>query len=135
MSYHQTTIIGNVGSKRENYTQDGTRVVNLNVAVNERWTDRQTNEKREKTTWYSASLWGNAANVTEYVNVGDQVMLVGNVSARAYTNNDGVAAASLDLRVQRLVLLRNGEAGSNNSNPANAGGTQPTPEDMNDIPF
>jgi single-strand DNA-binding protein len=138
MTWHQTIIVGNVGRDPElRYTQSGRAVCGFSVAVNETWTDRQSNEKREKTTWYSVSVWGpQAETVSKYLSKGRQVMVIGNVSARAYTNNAGEPAASLDLNARDVRFLSGGggEGGSYE------GGTDyeedfAPPNDMSDIPF
>ena len=53
MSYHQTIIVGNLGGDPDlKYMESGSAVCNFSAAVSERWTDRKSNEPREKTTWY-----------------------------------------------------------------------------------
>ena len=51
--YQYTVIIGNVGRDPEmRYTQAGVAVCDFSVAVSRRWQDKNTNEKREETTWF-----------------------------------------------------------------------------------
>jgi len=144
MSWHQTIIVGNLGRDPElRYTQSGRAVCGFSVAVSESWTDRQTNEKREKTTWYSVSVWGPQGEVcNRYLSKGRQVMVIGTVNARAYTNNNGEPAASLDITARDVRFLSGGggsdSGGGGNTN--NQGGSYdddfaPPPRDMNDIPF
>lgn len=96
------------------------------------WNDRQTNEKREKTTWYSASGWGKTAeSLAKYVQVGMNIMITGTVSARAYTGNDGSPRASLDIRIDNFQLLGSRGDNSQQDNEQYEGmGT-----DTEDIPF
>lgn len=136
MSFHQTIIIGNLGRDPElRYTQSGRAVCSFSVAVSERWTDRQTNEKREKTTWYRVSAWGNLGeNCSRYLSKGRQVMVLGTVEARGYTNSAGEAAASLELTARDVQFLSgrgDGDGGNRNEYDDFA----PPPNDMNDIPF
>ncbi|MCU0512913.1 MAG: single-stranded DNA-binding protein [Anaerolineae bacterium] len=107
MSYHQTIVVGNVGGDpRFTHLPSGTPVCNINLAVNETWNDRQTNEKREKTTWYRCAFYGRQAEIANsYVRKGSQVMVIGTVEARAYLDNNGQPAATLELRVRELRLL------------------------------
>ena len=57
--WQQVIIIGNLGRDAEmRYLQSGQGVCSFNVAVSETWSDRQTNEKREKTNWFKVSAWG-----------------------------------------------------------------------------
>ena len=92
--YQYTIIIGNVGRDPEmRYTQSGVAVADFSVAVSRRWTDRTSNEQREKTTWFRVSAWrGLAETVNQYVHKGMQVMVTGEVDASAYAGQDGSAA-------------------------------------------
>ncbi len=107
MTWHQTIIVGNLGGDPElRYMQSGDAVCNFSVAVSERWRDRQTGEQREKTTWYRVAVWGGQAETCNtYLSRGRQVMVIGNVNARGYVNNNGEAAASLDLRAREVRFL------------------------------
>ncbi|QPC82323.1 single-stranded DNA-binding protein [Phototrophicus methaneseepsis] len=139
--YEQTIVVGNVGRDPElRYTQSGAAVTGFSVAVTTRWTDRQTNERREKTNWYSVSCWGRLAEVAnQYVRKGTQIMVVGTVTARAWSDQGGESRASLDLRADNFQLL-----GSRNDNMDNGGGSNynydddynaPPPQNIDDIPF
>lgn len=139
--YEQSTIVGNVGRDPEmRYLQSGANVTSFSVAVTTRWTDRNTQEKREKTNWYNVSCWGRLAEIAnQYVTKGTQIMVVGTVSARAWTGQDGEARASLDLRAESFQLLggrddnmSGGNSGSSNNNYDNS---SPPPQELDDIPF
>lgn len=139
--FQQTIIIGNVGRDPEmRYTQGGTAVCSFSVAVTESWTDRQSNEKREKTNWYRVTAWRSLAEVcNQYVHKGMQIMVVGNVEASAYMNNSNQPAASLELTARDIQFLGGrGGAGGDSS----GGNTRDEfddfaapPRNMDDIPF
>lgn len=132
--FQQTIIIGNVGRDPElRYTQGGTAVCSFSVAVTESWTDRDSNEKREKTNWYKVSAWRNLAEVcNQYVHKGMQIMVSGNVEASAYIGNDGTAKASLDLTARDVQFLggRGGNGGNEEAERSHDPATNPE-----DIPF
>ena len=140
MTYHQTIIVGNVGQDPQLNDVGGNKVCNLSVAVNETWTDRNTNERREKTTWYRVAVWGRQAEVVnQYVQKGRQIMVIGTVDARAYMNNNGEPAASLELRAREVRFLggrddnfsAGGSSGGNNYDRDHSA----PPADIDDIPF
>ena len=147
-TWHQTIIIGNLGRDPElRYLQSGTAVCNLNVAVSESWNDRQSGERRERTTWYRVSVWGaQAETCNQYLSRGSRVLVTGTVSARGYTNNAGEPAASLDLRARdvRFMSSRQDDARSGTHSPGTGGydsGGQARdsdfapPSDVGEIPF
>lgn len=107
MTWHQTVVVGRLGNDPElRYMQNGDAVCNFSVAVSERWRDRQSGEQRERTTWYRVSVWGNQAeNCNTYLAKGRLVVVTGNVSARGYINNNGEAAASLNLTSRNVRFL------------------------------
>ena len=126
MSWHQTIIVGNLGGDPElRYLQSGRAVCNFSVAVSERWRDRQTEEQREKTTWYRVAVWGNQAETCNtYLSRGRQVMVIGNVQARGYVNNNGEAAASLDLTARDVRFLSGRDGGGQQGGGWQGGGQQ-----------
>jgi single-strand DNA-binding protein len=139
MSWHQTIIVGNVGRAPElRYLQSGTAVCDFSVAVSESWTDNNTNERREKTTWYRVSAWGRLGEIcNQYLEKGRQVMVIGTVDARAYTDKSGQPAASLDLRARDVRFLGSksdreggGNGGYEDFAPPPQGGSN-----VEDIPF
>ena len=110
--YQYTIIVGNVGRDPElRYTQSGVAVCDFTVAVNRTWTDRNTNERREETTWFRVSAWrGQAETVSQYVRKGMQIMVTGRISASAFLGQDGQPRASLDLTATDIQFLgRRGE--------------------------
>ncbi len=154
MTWHQTIVVGNLGGDPElRYLQSGQAVCNFSVAVSERWRDRQSGEQREKTTWYRVAVWGaQGENCNNYLSRGRQVMVIGNVQARGYINNNGEAAASLDLTAREVRFLggRDGGGapdGGQQRGEGQAGGYQggqrderasnypDSPQSVDDIPF
>lgn len=139
MSWQQTIIIGNLGRDPElRYLQSGTAVCDFSVAVTETWNDRQTNEKREKTTWFRVSAWGGLGETcAKFLSKGRQVMVTGTVEARAYVNNAGEAAASLELRARDVRFLGNraDNEGYNQQGSGQYNDFAPPPDDVGDIPF
>lgn len=133
--WSQTIIVGNVGREPEmKYLQSGVPVCNFSVAVTEVYTANE--ERREKTTWYRVACWRRLAEtVNQYVHKGQQVMIIGSVEARAYTDNSGQPAASLDLTARDVRFL-----GSRQDQQGGMGGDQgdygaPPPDNLGDIPF
>jgi single-strand DNA-binding protein len=139
--YEQTMIIGNVGRDPETRNlNSGEMVTSFTVAVSRTWRDRATNQQKESTNWYNVSLWGDRwQGVLPYIRKGKQLMVIGTVSARPYTGQDGTAKATLELRADTVHLLgtrsdtsepSGGDMGTYHPNPQNSG-----PQSNEDIPF
>ncbi|MCK6580386.1 MAG: single-stranded DNA-binding protein [Anaerolineae bacterium] len=131
--WSQTIIVGNVGGDPEmRYLQSGVGVCSFSVAVTRRWTDRNANEQREKTTWYRVSCWRNLAETANnLIHKGTQIMVVGNVEARAYLDKSGQPAATIELTADNFQLLgsRADNAGSSGDYAGGQSGG------VDDIPF
>jgi single-strand DNA-binding protein len=146
--FQQCIIIGNVGRDPEiRDLPNGDKVANFSVAVTRRWNDRQTNEKREETTWFRVACYRQLADIAmQYVRKGGQVMVSGRISARAYLDNNQQPAVSLDLNADQMQLLgsRDGAEGgsysgggqaSGSSSGGSRGGGYSDSDASSDIPF
>lgn len=111
--YQKLVIVGNLGRDPEmRYMSDGTAVTNFNVAVNRRWTDRQSGQLVDETTWFRVSAWGKRAEtVNQYVSKGSKVLVEGrlrpneNGAPRTYTDNNGVVRASFEVHAEDVRFL------------------------------
>lgn len=138
MSWQQTIILGRLGQDPElKKLPSGTSVVNVNIATSESWTDKQTNERKERTTWFRLQIYGRQAEIfSQYMKKGSEVMVTGTVEARAFMGQDGEPRASLELRVREFRFV--GGSGSGGSGGQNSGGYDdyaPPPQELDDIPF
>lgn len=144
MTYCQITLIGNAGRDPElRFTSSGRAVCDFSLAVNRTWTDRQSNERQQETTWFKITCWGNLAeNVAQYVNKGKQVLVVADrIEASAFTGRDGNLRASLDITARDVRFLAGtgggGSGGYSSNEPDYPGGygDYDAPSDVDDIPF
>jgi len=105
--YQNTIIVGNLGRDPEmRYTPSGVAVTNFNVAVNEKWTDRD-GQAQERTVWFRVAAWSKLAEVcNQYLSKGRQVLVEGRVSASAWMPQDGGdPRASLELTARTVKFL------------------------------
>ncbi len=55
---NKVILIGNLGKDPVlRYTPDGTPVCNFSIATSDKWNDKNTGEKREKTEWHRIVAW------------------------------------------------------------------------------
>lgn len=92
------TIAGNLGKDAEiRHMPDGTPVASFSVA------DSQGRDK--PTIWWRCQLFGKRAeSLTPYLTKGAQVTVSGSVTERDWTDKDGMARKSMDVRVNDVAL-------------------------------
>ncbi|PJF43872.1 MAG: single-stranded DNA-binding protein [Phototrophicales bacterium] len=138
--YQQIMIIGNVGRDPETrQTAGGATVCSFSVAVNKTWTDRQSGEKRQQTTWFRISAWRQLGEIcSQYVRKGMLIMVAGEIDAQAYMGNDGTPRATLEITARDVKFLSSrGETyamGDDYENEGGYGGYQQGGSE-DDIPF
>jgi len=129
----QTQIIGRIGKDAEiREAQSGNTVINFNVAVSERWKNKD-GEKQEKTTWYRCSWWLNNTVIAQYLTKGTQVFVSGTANANAYQNQHGEIVVQEGINVRSLELLGGGS--ESNAKPATTTKSDLDPKQHNDLPF
>ena len=92
-SVNKVILIGNLGRDPEvRFSQDGTKIINFSIATSERWKDKSTGERREKTEWHRVVLFNeHLAEIAEqYLRKGSKVYVEGALQTRKWTGNDGV---------------------------------------------
>lgn len=118
-SVNKVILVGNLGRDPEvRYMQSGDKVVNLAIATSERWTDRTSGEKREKTEWHRVVVFDqNIAEVAEkYLKKGSKVYLEGQLQTRKWTDQSGQEKYTTEIVLQRFrgtltMLSGRGEEG------------------------
>jgi single-strand DNA-binding protein len=140
-SFNKIFLVGYLGRDPElRYTPDGTPVCNFTVATTERRKDK-TGEFQDQTTWFRVSLFGRQAEVaSQYLSKGRQVFVEGVLSQREYTDKEGNARTSLEVRGSGIQFIGSrGDEGSagNEARPAKPmRPSEPTgPISDDDIPF
>lgn len=91
-SVNKVILIGHLGADPEvRRTQDGRPIVNLNLATSERWSDRVTGEKREKTEWHRVVVFteGLAKVAEQYLKKGAKVYVEGKLQTRSWEDQQG----------------------------------------------
>ncbi len=69
---------------------NGGDVMSLRVATSEKWTDKKSGEKRERTEWHSISSFAEQhINAARQMKKGDRIELIGALQTREWTAPDG----------------------------------------------
>ena len=106
MSVNRVILVGHLGADPESrFLPSGTAVVNFTVATSEKWNDKESGEKKEKTEWSRCSAFGATAEAcAKYLKKGSQVYIEGKLDTRKY-QKDGVDHYATQIRVDRVQFL------------------------------
>ena len=82
-------LIGRVGQNPELKTFDGGgKVANFTLATSKSWKDKQTGEKKEKTTWHNVQASGVKADVVMgLITKGSKIAIEGEIDNSSYEKN------------------------------------------------
>ena len=104
-SLNQCNFIGNVGKIESRYLTNGDQVVNLSLACNEHFKDKN-GEKQERTEWVNVTIFGKLANVAAmYVTQGKQIYISGRMQTRKYTDKNGIDRYTTDIIATDMKML------------------------------
>jgi single-strand DNA-binding protein len=158
MAFSKVMIIGNLGRDPEmRYTPNGRPVTEFSVAVTHSSRDQATGEwSDESTDWFRVTVWGDRAERTaEQFKKGNRVFVEGRFRTREFERKDGSKGISLEITADNVIAFerkgRDDEGGGFTAPPggfgagggAGGGGggvsptrpSQPTPDDLDDLPF
>ena len=106
-SYNRVILMGNLTRDPEmRYVPSGTAVTNFGLAMNERYTDRQTGEQRENTCFVDIEAWGRQAEIAnEYLSKGRPVFIEGALKFDSWEAEDGSKRNRLSVRAFRIQFI------------------------------
>ena len=143
-SVNKVILIGNLGADPEVRTfQNGGKVCNLRLATSERWKDKNTGEKKERTEWHTVAIFSEPlVRVAEqYLRKGSKVYIEGQLETRKWQDQSGNDRYSTEvvLRPYNSTLTMLDSASSGGGGYAPPPSTGPTvgsgaPDDS-EIPF
>ncbi|MBT9386603.1 single-stranded DNA-binding protein [Pseudooceanicola sp. CBS1P-1] len=126
-SLNRVILIGNLGHDPEVRTfQNGSKVVNLRIATSENWTDRTTQERRERTEWHNVSLYADRDidAAQRFLRKGSKVAIEGALETRKWQDQNGQDryATEITVRTYRGALtLLDAAPGQHQGQPASRG--------------
>ena len=104
-SVNKVILIGNLGRDPEvRHTQDGTPIVNLNLATSENWRDKASGERREKTEWHRVVIFNERLGevAQKYLRKGSKVYVEGQLQTRKWTDQQGVEKYTTEVVLSRF---------------------------------
>jgi single-strand DNA-binding protein len=103
---NKAILLGRLGADPEiRYTSSGTAVVNVSLATNESYTNRE-GERVEKTEWHRLVFWRQLAEIVgQYCRKGGQIYVEGTLRYRTYEDSEGRERFTTEVEVRELSML------------------------------
>ena len=142
---NKAIIIGTLGQDPEvKYTAGGSAVVNIGVATNETWKDKQTGEAQERTEWHRIVMFGKLAEIAaQYLKKGSQAYFEGRIQTRKWQDKSGQDRYTTEIVANEMQMLGGKPSSSTvpfdppekESDESKQRETAPVDDGFDDIPF
>ncbi len=144
-SVNKVTILGNIGQEPEvKYMPNGNAVCSLSVATSEKWADKATGERQDRTEWHRVVLFGKPGEIVgEFARKGSKIYIEGKLSTRKWQDKNGIDRWTTEIIGSDFVLLDGAQqqAGQGHSAAPSSPAPEATPgrtvgaDFEDDIPF
>jgi len=124
-SFNKVILIGNLTRDPQvRYTTDGKAVADIGLAINSQWFDKQSNQKKEETTFVDVTLWGRQAEVAgEYLAKGRPVLIEGRLQLDTWDDKaTGQKRSKLKVVGDNLQMLGSRQDGGGSGGGGGGGG-------------
>ena len=105
---NKVMLIGRLGKDPDlKYSQGGMAVASFTLATSDSWTDKSSNEKKERTEWHRIVCFGKLGEICgEYLAKGKQVYIEGRLQTRSW-EQDGVTKYTTEIVASDMQMLDN----------------------------
>jgi single-strand DNA-binding protein len=106
-SLNKVMLIGNLGKDPEvRAIPSGAKVANFSIATTDSYTDKNTNQKVEKTEWHNIVMWRGLAEIAEkYLRKGSQVYIEGRLQTRSWDDQNGQKRYTTEVIADQMQML------------------------------
>jgi single-strand DNA-binding protein len=122
---NKVILLGNLGRDPEvKQMRSGDPVVNLRIATNDTWRDKETGERRERTQWHSVVIFNPTLGrvAEQYLKKGSKVYVAGRLRTRSWQDQAGADRTTTEIVLggpdSELTLLPDGRRGGSAETPA-----------------
>ena len=105
-------LIGNLGADPEiRSTNDGKRVANLRIATTERWKDKASGERHERTEWHKVAVFSSTLVdiIEKYLKKGMRVYVEGQLQTRKWMDQENKERFSTEIVISgysgQIIML------------------------------
>ena len=104
---NKAVIVGTLGKNPEiRYAANGNAVVNIRVATNESWKDRQTGEAQEHTEWHRIVIFGRLGEIaSQYLKKGSQAYFEGRIKTSKWQDQGGIDRYTTEIIADEMEML------------------------------
>jgi single-strand DNA-binding protein len=105
-NFNKVMLMGNLTKDPElRYTPQGTAVVNLRLAVNRKFRNKNQ-ELKEEVCFITAVVWNKQAETcNQYLHKGSGVFVEGRLQSRSWEDNTGQKRNVIEVRAERVQFL------------------------------
>ncbi len=135
-SVNKVILVGRLSRDVEvRFTNDGSKIVNMNVVTSETWKSKQTGEKQERPEFHRVVVFNNrlADLAEQYLRKGSQVYLEGSLQTRKWTDQSGVEKYTTEIVLQKykgeMTFLGGGKSQDGGYGQQSHGGGGEAPSD------
>jgi len=137
-SYNKVIMMGNLTRDPQlSYLPSQTPVVEIGLASNRRWRDRDGNQK-EETCFVDCRAYGKTAeNISKYCKKGRPLLVEGRLTFDQWEAQDGSKRSKHRIFIENFTFVDSrGQDSAESSGPNDYGNNNPAPpKDDDDIPF
>ncbi len=104
---NKAVIVGTLGRDPEiRYAQNGNAVVNISVATNESWKDRETGEAQQRTEWHRIVMFGKLGEIaSQYLKKGSQAYFEGRIRTNKWQDESGNDRYTTQIIANEMEML------------------------------
>ncbi|HUG20800.1 MAG TPA: single-stranded DNA-binding protein [Planctomycetaceae bacterium] len=137
-SFNKVILVGNLTRDPQvRYTPSGSAVTDIGLAVSRTWFDKQSNSRKEDTTFVDVTLWGRTAEVAgEYLSKGRSVLIEGRLQLDQWDDKEtGQKRSKLKVIGENMTMLGSGGGGGGKGGGQPSGAAQSSgPQDSSGPP-
>ena len=104
---NKAVIVGTLGKDPEiRYAQNGNAVVNVSVATDEFWKDRNSGETQQRTEWHRIVMFGKLGEIaSQYLKKGSQACFEGKLKTSKWQDESGNNRYTTEIVASEMTML------------------------------
>lgn len=134
-NFNRVIVCGHLGRDPEaRYLPSNVMVCSFSMALSEKWTDKNSGQKQERTSWVDIEAFGKPAEIlNQYLKKGSAVLIEGKLRQDTW-EKDGQKRSKLKIVCENFTFLGGRDSGDQ-TQPAPAPAQPTTDVDPDSIPF